>query len=345
MLAQPLLFATLCLAIWRSMFSSSALQFDQLRCFRASRRGDRRWRSDGCERRGVPASSWPRRAFELVDRAAVLHDVRMLRLEPQLAAAQSCCCAASSCCSRRSASLPEVARLVAAAAPCWRRTSTRCPRSAARAVSRRSRSRLSDSTSACICICGVLHALQVGRRAATAARRRAARGSPPASSRSISRRRASSSCGLEELVRAFGQHLAIAQVLVDEQRRQPLGDPLRGPRIVGLIADAERVALDDVDARCRVRIRSTMSSMTAGRALRLGYRLKSVMIALEPRAAQDLLADRLQPILDARRHGRLHVALGHPLRHDQDQRLRAVAVGQAACRSPRRADDARTAAR
>ena len=47
---------------------------------------------------------------------------------------------------------------------------------------------------------------------------------------------------------------------------------------------------------------------------------------LEARAAQNLLADGRQAILDARRDGRPDVALRHPLRNDEDQRLRAVAL-------------------
>jgi len=48
---------------------------------------------------------------------------------------------------------------------------------------------------------------------------------------------------------------------------------------------------------------------------------------LQARAAENLLSDRLQPILDSRRHGGPDVALGHPLRHDQNQRVGAKDVG------------------
>jgi len=42
---------------------------------------------------------------------------------------------------------------------------------------------------------------------------------------------------------------------------------------------------------------------------------------LEPRAAHDLLRQRLQPILDARRHGRPHVCFRHALRYDENDCL------------------------
>ena len=79
---------------------------------------------------------------------------------------------------------------------------------------------------------------------------------------------------LEKLVRAFSEHLTIAQVLLDEQRRQPLGDPHHGARVPADIADPEGVALDDLHVDLLVRIRSTMSSMIPVRRSS-AYRLKS----------------------------------------------------------------------
>jgi hypothetical protein len=60
----------------------------------------------------------------------------------------------------------------------------------------------------------------------------------------------------------------------------------------------------------RVRMRSMMSSISSlvGAFLRIQVEVGDDL--LEPRAAHDLLADRLQPILDARRHRRPDVALG-----------------------------------
>ena len=78
----------------------------------------------------------------------------------------------------------------------------------------------------------------------------------------------------------------------------------------------------------RVRIRSTMSSISSWSARSFAIQVEVGDDLLEPRAAEDLLADRLQPILDARGHRRPDVALGHALRHDQDQRLGAVEVRQ-----------------
>ena len=47
----------------------------------------------------------------------------------------------------------------------------------------------------------------------------------------------------------------------------------------------------------------------------------------EARAARDLLVDRTEAIFDARRDRRAHVALGHALRHDHDERFGSVLVG------------------
>ena len=95
---------------------------------------------------------------------------------------------------------------------------------------------------------------------------------------------------LEKLVRALGQHLAVPQVLFDEERGQPLGDPHHRPRLVADVADTERVAPDDLRLDVLCASRSTMSSMIP--VLRSSaYRLNSWMIRFEPRAAEDLLHD------------------------------------------------------
>jgi hypothetical protein len=42
---------------------------------------------------------------------------------------------------------------------------------------------------------------------------------------------------LEKLIRALGQHLAVSEALVDEQRGEALRDLHRPPRLVGHVAD------------------------------------------------------------------------------------------------------------
>ena len=71
--------------------------------------------------------------------------------------------------------------------------------------------------------------------------------------------------------------------------------------------------------------------------LRLALRGIEVEFAhdlLEASAAQDLLIERCQAIFEANPYGRLHVALGDLLRHDENERLGAKPIRQA----PRHSD-------
>ena len=163
------------------------------------------------------------------------HDVRMLRLSRSLQRLQRAC-AASSCC--------------AAVAPTGdrrRRSRGRWATGAARASDSaasmsaigaldaracRSRSRLIESISACSCISALCSPCMFASSCVGSCPCAAAvllelllvLDQPPA--RVFELR-------FEELIRPFGQHLTVAQVLVDEQRREPLGDPHRRARIVG----------------------------------------------------------------------------------------------------------------
>ena len=116
---------------------------------------------------------------------------------------------------------------------------------------------------------------------------------------------------VEKLVRSFGLHFTIAQVFLDEQRRQPFGDLLRGCGIVTDEAHTERVAALDLDVDVCASTRSRPPWRPCAASPR---RVEILNQSLQTRPAQNLLAQRRQTILDSRRHGRLHVALGHPLR-------------------------------
>ena len=76
-----------------------------------------------------------------------------------------------------------------------------------------------------------------------------------------------------------------------------------------------------------VRIRSITSSISC--VLRSdAIEVEFADDLFEARAAQDLLIERGQAILEPHPHGRLHVALGNLLRHDEDERLGAKPVWQ-----------------
>jgi hypothetical protein len=150
----------------------------------------------------------------------------------------------------------------------------------------------------------------------------------------------------QELVGAVGENLAVAQAFVDEQRGQPLGDPLGHARVVGRVTDAERVAFDDADADVLGPhpLDNVFHQLLVGPFTRIQVEVRDDL--LEARAAENLLADRLQAILDARRHRRLDVTLRHALRHHEDQALRTVQVRQIVndhrsgrCDQHRRQDD------
>ena len=98
-------------------------------------------------------------------------------------------------------------------------------------------------------------------------------------------------------------------------------------RVVADERDAERVALERVDADVARAHPLDDVFHDADLALAL-VQVEVLDDALEARAAQNLLADRLETVLDSRRHGRPHVGFGHLLGHDEDDGLRTISVRQ-----------------
>src|SRR5207244_1364638 len=111
----------------------------------------------------------------------------------------------------------------------------------------------------------------------------------------------------QKLVRPFGQHLPIAQVLLDEQRGQPVRHAHRRLWIAGHVAHAERIALDRFDVD--VRAHSLDDVLHHYRLAGLAIEIELENDPLEARTAENLLADGLQTILDTARDGRPNVAL------------------------------------
>ena len=96
----------------------------------------------------------------------------------------------------------------------------------------------------------------------------------------------------------------------------------------GRKADAKRVAFDNLDVDVPAHL---LDHVFHDRGLaRLRVEIEVLNDALETRAAQDLLLNRLQAVLDPGRDRRLHVALRNPLRHDQNQRVRPIQIRQGA---------------
>ena len=117
--------------------------------------------------------------------------------------------------------------------------------------------------------------------------------------------------GFEELVGAFREHLAIAQVLFDEHRREPLGHLRRDSRIVRGVADGKRVPLHGLDADVPPHLFDDVFHGQEPALLRIECEVLDD--PLEACPTQNLLADRPQSILDTGRHRRAHERLGHPL--------------------------------
>ena len=143
--------------------------------------------------------------------------------------------------------------------------------------------------------------------------------------------------GFEELIRALGQRRTVALAFVDEQRAEAFSDLLDRPWIAAAVADAKR--------RGR-----TLPLTGAGRLdadvlhphafdhvfhqLRLAFLGIEVELAddlFEPRAAQDLLVEGGQAVLEPHFHRWLHVVLGNLLRDHHDERLGAKPVRQPPC--------------
>jgi hypothetical protein len=131
---------------------------------------------------------------------------------------------------------------------------------------------------------------------------------------------------LQKLVRIVGEHFAVAQVLFDEQRGEPLRDPHHHPRVVADEADAERIAAEDLDADVAAHLLDDVLH-DSGLAL-LGVQIEVPDDTLETRAAQNLLDQGLEAIFDSRRDRRTDVALRNALRYDENHRLGAILVGQ-----------------
>ncbi len=131
---------------------------------------------------------------------------------------------------------------------------------------------------------------------------------------------------LQKLIRALGELRPLVDVLFDEERGEPLGDRHDLPRVVAHVAHPERITLDDVDIHVQAHL---LHDILHG----AGAALVHVQVVveddpLEPRAAHDLLADGVEPVLDLGCDRRPHVALGHTLRHDEHQRVGTILIGQ-----------------
>jgi hypothetical protein len=132
---------------------------------------------------------------------------------------------------------------------------------------------------------------------------------------------------LQERAGAVRQLFAVAHVLLDEQRCEPLRHDLGRARFTGRVTDGERVAAHRIvhlDSRAHPHDKRVH---LAGAAL-IGIQIEIFDDPLEPAAAENLLLQRLEAILDAIGDGRSDIALRHALRDDQDRGLRAVLVGQ-----------------
>ena len=132
---------------------------------------------------------------------------------------------------------------------------------------------------------------------------------------------------LQKTVGAFRQLLPVAEVLFDEERRQAVRHSHHGLRIVANVGNAKRIALDDdldVDVPAHI-LDDGLHELCAPLD---GVEVEIANDPLEPGTAENLLCDRLQPVLDFRGDRRLDVGLGDTLRQHENQRFRSVPVRQ-----------------
>ena len=139
---------------------------------------------------------------------------------------------------------------------------------------------------------------------------------------------------LEELIGRVGEHRAILEVLLDEQRCDSLRDQHGRPRVARLVADLEcrgilpvAPAVDDTDLDV-FRAHPLDEVFHDDRLALVRVEVELLDDSLESRPAQDLLTDHLQAILELCRHRRLDVILRDALRHYQDQCLGAIHIRQ-----------------
>ena len=132
---------------------------------------------------------------------------------------------------------------------------------------------------------------------------------------------------LEEPICSLRQHLAVFEILIDEERREPLADLHRPARVVRHVTHPEPIAFDDLNVDV-VRPHSLDDVLHDASAAEVLIQVKVLNDALQPRAAENLLADRLKPILDPGRHRRSHVTLGHALWHQHNEGLGFVPIWQ-----------------
>jgi hypothetical protein len=129
---------------------------------------------------------------------------------------------------------------------------------------------------------------------------------------------------LEKLVRAFRQHLAVAEVLLDEQRRETFGHSRNSPGIGTRITDPERLTGEDVYPD--VAAHGLDDVLHDPRPAFVGVEIEVLNDSLQPTPAENLLNERLQTIFDSRGDRRTHVLLGNALRDDQNDRLGSIPI-------------------
>src|SRR6266542_3713709 len=133
---------------------------------------------------------------------------------------------------------------------------------------------------------------------------------------------------LEKLIRALCENLAIFQALVNEKRRKPLGHLHRTARLIRHVRDFERVAPRGLDIDVASHLFDDI--FHDAEASKVRVQLEILDDALDPCSTEYLLGNRGQPVSNACRDGRAHIAFGHTLRHYENHRFGAVPVRQTA---------------